>query len=372
MTSSTTAEQRAGAILTIDLDAVAANYRRLRDRAAPAECAAVVKADAYGLGAAAVAPALARAGARTFFVAHPDEGLALRALLPDATIGVLNGLMPGCAADYAAHRLTPVLNHLGEIAEWAALGRAGGAALPGFVHVDTGMNRLGLGPDELAALAAEPGRLDGVALSGILSHLACADDAADPMTGAQLRRFRAALARLPRAPASLANSSGIFRGRALRFDLVRPGSALYGINPTPEAPNPMAQPVRLAARVLQVRRIDSAGTVGYGATHRVAPGTKTATIAVGYADGYLRSLSGAGSVWFGDGEAPVVGRVSMDLITVDVTRLPEPLVRPGAFAEIIGPHRPPDRVAAEAGTIGYEILTALGRRHVRRYVGGPS
>jgi alanine racemase len=366
-----TAEQRAGAILTIDLDAVAANYRLLRDRVAPAECGVAVKADAYGLGAERVAPVLAAAGARTFFVALPDEALPLRCLLPDATIGVLGGLMPGCAADYAAHGLVPVLNHLADVDAWAAHARAAGTVLPAFLHVDTGMNRLGLDEGELAILAASPERMEGLRIRAVMSHLACADDAASPMTGQQLRRFRRALAVLPPAPASLANSSGIFRGRDLHFDLARPGVALYGVNPTPEAPNPMAHVVRLAGRVLQVRRIDSDGSVGYGATHRVVPGTKIATIAVGYADGYLRSLGGSGRVLFGDLAAAIVGRVSMDLITVDVTTLPDQRVRPGEFADIIGPHRSVDQVATEAGTIGYEILTALGRRYARRYVGGP-
>ncbi|HET8729132.1 MAG TPA: alanine racemase, partial [Alphaproteobacteria bacterium] len=283
----TSPEARAGAVLTIDLDAIVANWRLLRDRGAPAECAAVVKAAAYGLGAARVAPALAHAGARTFFVAHLEEGIALRTVLPEARIGVLNGLMPGCAADYSAHRLAPVLNHLGDIDAWAAFCRARGESLPAFVHIDSGMNRLGLDEVELAVLAAEPSRLEGLRLLGFMSHLACADNADEPMTDAQLRRFRDALSRLPKAPASLANSSGIFRGDALHFDLVRPGCALYGINPTPEAPNPMAQVIRLQGRILQTRRIDTAGSVGYGAAHRAGPGTKIATIAVGYADGYL-------------------------------------------------------------------------------------
>lgn len=364
------AEQRAGAILTIDLDAVAANYRLLRDRVAPAECGVAVKADAYGLGAARVAPVLAAAGARTFFVALPDEAMALRPLLPDATIGVLAGLMPGCADDYAAHGLAPVLNHLGDVDAWAAHARAAGTVLPAFLHVDTGMNRLGLDEGELAILAASPDRLAGLRIRAVMSHLACADDAASPMTAMQLQRFRQARAMLPEAPGSLANSSGIFRSRDLHFDLARPGAALYGINPTPETANPMAPTVRLAGRVLQVRRIDSAGSVGYGATHRAAPGMKIATIAVGYADGYLRGLSGSGQVMFGDMAAAIVGRVSMDLITVDVTPLPDHRVHPGVLAEIIGPHRGVDQVAAEAGTIGYEILTSLGRRYARRYVGG--
>ncbi len=361
--------RRSGALLTIDLDALAANYRLLAQRAGSAECAVAVKADAYGTGIANAAPVFARAGAKTFFVADLNEAVALRALLPDVTIGVFNGLMPGCEADYVAHDLLPVLNHLGDVERWSAHAAGLGHALPAFLHIDTGMNRLGLGPDELDVLAGAPERLAGIDLRAIMSHFACADEAGNPMTDRQVLLFRAALARLPAAPASLANSAGIFRGPDTLFDMVRPGCALYGVNPTPEAPNPMRRVVHLAAQVLQVRNVDTPMTVGYGATHRVAQAAKIATIAIGYADGYLRSLSACGQVWFAGKPAPVVGRVSMDLITVDVTDVPERDARPGAMAEIIGEHRDPDQVAAEAGTIGYEVLTALGSRYARTTTG---
>ena len=358
----------AAAVLTIDLGAVVANWRALRDRVAPGDCAAVVKADAYGLGAMRVAPVLAAAGCRTFVVAQLEEALALRAVLPDAEILSLGGLPAGSEGAFAAHRIVPTLNHLGEIDSWAAFCRGRGAALPAAVHIDTGMNRLGLGPDELDRLAEEPGRLAGIGLRLWMSHLACAE-ADTPMNAQQLGRFRMALARLPAAPASLANSSGIFLGPAYHFDLTRPGCALYGVNPTPHTANPMRQTVRLEARVLQVRSVDSPMTVGYGATHRIAGRGKIATIAAGYADGYLRSLSGRGHVFVNGVPAPVVGRISMDLITVDVTGLPDGAVAPGALVELIGPHRPVDTVADEGGTIGYEILTSLGPRYHRAYVG---
>ena len=361
--------RRAGAVLTIDLDALAANYRILADRVGQAECAVAVKADAYGTGLVQAAPVLSRAGARTFFVADLNEAIELRALLPDAVIGVFNGLMPGCEADYDEHGVVPVLNHLGDIDRWVAFARDAERPCPGFLHIDTGMNRLGLGPDELDRLAGAPDRLDGIDLTAIMSHLACADEAANPMSDRQRSEFRAALSRLPKAPASLANSSGIFRGPEFHFDMVRPGCALYGINPTPDSANPMRRVVGLTGKVLQVRNVDTPMTVGYGAAHRVLGAAKIATIAVGYADGYLRSLSGCGHVWFAGTPAPVVGRVSMDLITVDVTDVPEEAAHPGADAEIIGDHRDPDQVASEAGTIGYEILTALGRRYARRIVG---
>lgn len=359
----------AGAVLAIDLDAVAANWRLLAARVAPAACAAVVKADAYGLGAARVAPVLRAAGCATFFVAHLDEGIALRRRLPEAAIGVLNGLLPGTEAEFRQHRLIPVLNQLSEIRRWQQAVRDGtdGRRSEAFIHLDTGMNRLGLAPDELERLAATPELLDGITVRAWISHLACADDWTSPVTAAQHERFLAALARLPRAPASLANSSGIFRGRAYHFDLVRPGCALYGVNPAPEARNPMHPAVRLAGRVLQVRHVDSPMTVGYGAAHRVTRRGRIATIAVGYADGYARALGATGMIGTVAGTAPVVGRVSMDLITADVTDLPEAAVAPGTLVDLIGPHRDVDQVAREAGTIGYEVLTSLGRRYARLY-----
>ncbi|HYH21190.1 MAG TPA: alanine racemase [Azospirillum sp.] len=358
---------RAAAVLTVDLGAVVANWRLLRDRVAPAQCAAVVKGDAYGLGVARVAPALAAAGCDSFVVAQLDEALAVRAVVPDAEILSLGGLPAGSEGEFAAHRIVPVLNHLGEVDAWTAFCRAHGAARPAAVHIDTGMNRLGLSPDELDTLAEDHGRLSGMGVRAWISHLACAE-ADTPMNAQQLGRFRMALARLPAAPASLANSSGIFLGKPWHFDLVRPGCALYGVNPTPARANPMAQTVRLDARVLQVRNVDSPMTVGYGATHRVAGRGKIATIAVGYADGYLRSLSGRGHIHVGGVPAPVVGRISMDLITVDITALPEGAVAPGMLVELIGPNRTVDAVADEGGTIGYEVLTSLGPRYHRVYI----
>ena len=370
MTSEAAALGRAGALLTIDLDAVAGNWRRLSARAAPAECGAVLKADGYGLGAAPVGRALFAAGARSFFVAHLEEGIALRAVLPEPRIVVLNGLLPGLAADYAAHDLIPALNDLAEIAAWAGHARALGTALPGFVHLDTGMNRLGLAPEDQERLAADPSVLDGVGPIAWMTHLACAEEAGNPMSREQLDRFRKAIAILPKAPVSIANSSGLFLGPDFRGDLARPGAALYGINPTPGRPNPMAQVVRLQARILQTRRVDTPMTVGYGAAHRVEGPARLATIAVGYADGLPRAASGRGAVRIAGFTAPITGRISMDLITVDVTHIPEALAAPSALAEVIGPELPPDSVAENAGTIGYEILTSLGRRYARRYLGG--
>ncbi len=362
---------RYGARLTIDLGAVQENYRRLCTRLTDTACAAVVKADGYGLGAAKIGPALAHAGARDFFVALPCEGLALREALagldPPPRIFVLSGFEAGLGPDFDAADMIPVLNSLGQIATWRDHAVAGGAALPAALHIDSGMSRLGLPPAELDLLAEEPNRLDGVAPLMVMSHLACSEEAENPMNREQLALFQVARARLPALPASFANSSGIFLGPEFHFDLARPGVALYGVNPTPGQPNPMVQVVRLQARILQVREIDAPTTVGYGAAFRAAGPTRIATVAAGYADGYFRSLSGRGTAFIGDIAAPVVGRISMDLITLDVTKVPPEKLHPGAAADLIAPGDGLDRLAQEAGTIGYEILTSLGRRYRRVY-----
>ena len=364
----------AGALLTVDLEAIAANYRQLRGYLAPyTECGAVVKADAYGLGLGPVAGALWAAGCRCFFVALTQEGLRLRALLPDAAIHVFNGVEADTAAEAAAAGLVPVLNHPGQLEAWAQEARTRGVKLPAMLHVDTGMNRLGLSTAEVAALAGAPDQMADLALDAVMSHLACADDPGNPLNGEQLARFSAALETLaPLRPrrASLANSSGIFLGPPFRFDLARPGAALYGINPRASDICPMAQTIRLQGKILQTRTIDTPSTVGYGATHRAEPGQRIATIGVGYADGFLRSLSNSASAFIGNVRVPVIGRVSMDLITIDVTAVPASDTHPGALVDLIGPGHTADDLAREAGTIGYEILCALGRRFERRYLGG--
>jgi alanine racemase len=360
----------AASVLTVDLDAVRANWRLLDARARPGRAAAVLKADAYGLGAGRVAPALWTEGCRTFFAARLAEAAEVRRLLPRAAVACLDGLMPGTARDCLDLGVVPVLNALAEVEAWRDLARATGRRLPALVHLDTGMNRLGLDAGEAGRLAADPDRfLGGLDLRLWMTHLACADDAGDPTTAAQAARFRDLRARLPAAPWSIANSSGLFRAEAAGGDLARPGAALYGVNPTPEAPNPVRPTVRLQSRVLQVRRVDAPQTVGYGAAHRVVRPGRIATIATGYADGYPRILGAKGTVALAGRTAPVVGRISMDLITVDVTDWPEGVPAVGDLVDLIGPHRDVDAVAAEAGTIGYEILTSLGRRHHRVHVG---
>ena len=364
-----TLERRCGAVLTIDLDALIANHRLLRAKSGGAACAGVLKADAYGLGMDRVGPALAAVGCRTFFVAHIEEGVRLRGILPDADIHVLHGLLPGCEEDLAEHALIPVLGSLGDLDVWRAFVHKRGESLPADVHADTGMSRLGLPPDELAILADEPDRLAGIDTVYVMSHLACADDPDHPLNGGQLESFRRVRDALPMGAASLANSSGIFLGADYHYDLTRPGIAVYGGNPVP-GNNPMSCVARLDATILQVRSVRPPETVGYGASHAVSGPARIATLGVGYADGYLRALGNAGSAIVGGHGVPVVGRVSMDLITLDVTGVPEHLARPGGTVQLMGPDIPVDEVAAAAGTISYEILTSLGGRYHRAYVGG--
>jgi alanine racemase len=361
---------RAGAYLTIDLHAVRANYRYLRALGGGVECGAVLKADAYGLGMAPVAAALLREGCRTFFTAHLDEGIRLRPMLPqDATIYVMHGAMPGTARDCLAHDLVPVLNDPNQIAEWRALAAELGRALPAAIQFDTGMARMGLAPADVLRLRQDADWLDGVQPQLVMSHLACADEAQHPLNEHQRMRFADARALLPGVPASLANSSGVFLGRDFHFDLLRPGAALYGIHPQPGTANPLAQAVSLAARIVQVRSIEAGDIVGYGARY-VAPGPRRiATVAIGYADGWLRALSGRSHAYIDGVAVPFVGTVSMDSITLDVTGMPEARIAPGQSVDLLCAQQTVDVVAAQAGTIGYEVLTRLGTRFERRYLG---
>ncbi len=361
----------AGAFLSIDLDAICSNWCALSARLNGTVCSAVVKADAYGLGARRVGAALYAVGCRHFFVAHLSEGLDLRPALPaDATIYVLHGVPPGAEADCAAQGLVPVLNSRQQIDSWRALAHALGQRLPAIVQVDSGMARLGLSASELLQLSDDPSALDGIHVAYVMSHLACADEPTHPANAAQLARFVAARRLLPAAPATLSNSSGIFLGSAFHFDLARPGAALYGIAPVPGQANPMLPVVTLQAKVMQTRTVEAGTSVGYGG-HWVAPHTsRIATVSVGYADGYLRSLSNQGSAWLGAVELPLVGRVSMDTITLDVTALPDNAIRPGTLVDLLSPRHTVDDVAARAGTIGYEIVTSLGQRYLLRYDGG--
>jgi alanine racemase len=352
-------------------------------KAAPgAEVAAVVKADAYGTGMGPVAGRLAAAGCRTFFVADAREGTALRKALtpklPEAAIYVLNGLYPGAAAHYAQAGLRPVIASRAELAEWANAG----APLPAALHFDTGMNRLGMGEADAAMIAQDKALTADMEIPLIMSHLACADEADHPQNAHQLGRFQAILERLrpsfPLARASLANSGGIWLGPDYHFDMVRPGVSLYGGNPFTGRQNPFHPVVTAEARVLAVREVAAGESAGYAATWTACGPARIAVLAAGYADGYFRALSSGmrsgnegesgGSVYIGGSFAPVAGRVSMDMAMVDISHLPEDAVKRGDMAELIGPHISVDEVGLRAGTLGYEILTALGARYMRRYI----
>jgi alanine racemase len=356
------------AVLRVDLDAVAANYRALRTLAKPGDTAPVVKANAYGLGVERVAQRLWAEGARTFFVATLPEGVELRGVLRDATIYVLNGFQPGQAGELAAANLRPVLNSYSEYREWQQLS----ARPPAALQIDTGMNRTGMSADDLALLRAGNVNTLGPEISLIMSHLACADEVTHSKNSDQLRRFREAVSAFPKMPLSLAASGGIFGGHAFCLDLVRPGIALYGGSPRSDAPNPMRAVVTLEAPIVQTRSIDKPETVGYGATYGVGGETRLATVALGYADGLMRSLGNCGVVAIGGMRAPIVGRVSMDLVTIDISKVHG--AERGTMVEFVGPTISVDEAARLAGTLPYEFLTRLGPRIERAYLekGGPT
>jgi len=364
-------ELETGGVLTIDLTAIAKNWKALAQRVVPAECAAVVKADAYGCGIEPVAARLAKAGCTTFFVAHLAEARRLRTVAPQATIYVLNGFAPGTAAAFAEVNARPVIGSLSEFVEWDAFrtasGWRGGAAL----HFDTGMNRLGLPVEEVTTFATRMKMPDhGIAL--VMSHLACADTPEHALNATQIAAFRDLRFMFRGTPTSLANSSGIFLGPAAHCDMVRPGAALFGVNPTPAARNLMEPVVTLKARIVQVRDVPRGGTVGYGATWTASKAARIAVVSVGYADGYLRAAGGAKSgtqAIIGNRRCAIAGRISMDLIAFDVTGLPEEVAGRGAYATLIGDGITLDELAGHSGTIGYEWLTGLGRRHHRVWTG---
>jgi alanine racemase len=366
----------AGGLLTIDLGALASNWRTLRNRAPGAECAAVVKADAYGLGIEVAVPALLQAGCATFFVAHLSEAIRVREISPDAAVYVLNGLLPATAATYAGLKLRPVLGAGEEIEEWAGFCRAQSVPLPAAIHVDTGMNRLGLSVAEGLALKGDR-RLEAFEPALLMSHFAGAEEPGNPVTARQIEAFGAVRQALPGIPASLSNSSGMFLSQAPHYDMVRPGYALYGGNPTPDRPNPMSAVVHLEGRIVQLRWVENGDAIGYNGQWTARGRRRLATVSVGYADGYPRAASSTDAkVEAGtpSGEAIVsgrrcsfAGRVSMDLVIIDVTDVPESAIRRGDPVVLIGDGLTIDEVGQRAGTIGYEILTSLGRRYARTY-----
>jgi len=360
--------------LTIDLGALAENWRALAHRAAPGRSAAVVKANAYGIGLAEAAPALWAAGARVFFVAHLSEGLAARRLLPaEAVIYVLNGL-ERCAepADYAERGLAPVIGGEEELARWSAFAVRRGRIFPCALHLDTGMNRLGF--ESLKHLQAAMERHGAASGSDLLmSHFVSSEIPGDPINPAQIKQFEAARAALPGLSASLANSSGMFLPARPIYDLARPGYALYGGNPTPGGQNPMRPVVSLSIAIQQTRWVESGMTCGYNAQWTAKRRTRLATLLAGYADGLPRGagatdLRPGAEVAIAGRRSPLVGRISMDLSIADVTDLPEDAVRAGDRAEFFGSSVDLDDFANRSGTIGYQVLTSLGPRYRREYL----
>jgi alanine racemase len=365
----------ARAVLHIDLIALRANWARLNRESGNAETAGVLKADAYGLGLEPIARALTAEGCRTFFVATLEEGRRARAIQPGAVIYILDGLLPGAEAHYAGFDLRPVLSSEPEVRDWATYCGGLKRHLPAALQLDTGMNRLGLQPPDVARIAAEPNLLKSFHLALVMSHLACADEPTNPMNQRQRLLFDELRRQLPDAPASLANSGGTFLGAQFHYDLVRPGIAMYGGRAFEGGENPMQTVVRLDARILQVREIGVGDVVGYGGTFQATRPGRIATIACGYADGFLRALSSDGNKpgavgYIGAHPVPLVGRVSMDLITLDVTDVPEGLARRGAWVEVMGGRVTVDDLTDRAGTIGYELLSRLSRRVHRVYEGG--
>jgi alanine racemase len=347
-------------IVEIDLAALARNYRVLARRAAPGDCGAVVKADAYGLGVASVARALAAEGCRHFFVAKPAEAVELRAILPRAEIFVLEGLAGSSREAFLAARLVPVLGSLAELAAW---GNAGPAA----VQIDTGMSRLGLSAADMTALERQGAGSVGVDVRYVLTHFACAEEPLHALNDRQLAAFARLRQFWPAARTSLGNSAAILSGERFASDLARPGVTLYGANPFVGRPSPVEPVVTVRGRILQIREIEPGTSVGYDATFVARRPTRLAVVGVGYADGYLRSLSNRGIAAVAGRRVPVAGRVSMDLTCLDITEVPQAAVAVGDWATLIGGEAPLDEIAVLAGTNAYEILTRLGRRLERRY-----
>lgn len=370
----TAADAETIGILTVNLDAVIANWRTLGSHSLPAECAAVIKADAYGCGAEPVARALAKAGCKTFFVATVDEARRARAAVPDVAIYVLDGFFPGSGPAYAEINARPVIGDLTELAEWDSFKSVSGWRGEAAIHVDTGMNRLGVSVGEALSLVPriQSGN-HGIAL--VMSHFVAAETPGNTLNGRQLASFREVTGRYSGVSASMANSSGIFLGSQAHFDMVRPGAALYGVNPTPDSANPMQPVVEVRARIAKIRNVDKGESVGYGATWHARRPTRLAIVTIGYADGYFRAAGGADGVRSAEvvvagRRCAIAGRISMDLIAVDVTDVPEREVRRGGFVTMIGEGITVDEAGHHFGTIGYEVLTSLGSRYRRVYRGG--
>ena len=355
--------------LEINIDSIIHNYQLINKKVRNTECAAVLKADAYGMGASVIAKALDKAGCSTFFVATIDEGIELRACFRknENKIAVLSGLLEESEDIFYYNKLTPVLNDIEQIKKWDIYNRQKKISAPGILHIDTGMNRLGLTISEFHDIMEKSTELKELHVGWIMSHLACGDQPDDIMNKKQLSFFLNTKKKFPNMKASLANSAGVFLGQSYHLDMVRPGIALYGSGSGSIPLKPLKQVIKLYSRILQIRTLSSGASVGYGASYRVSKSTRVATVGLGYADGYLRSLSNCSWVFFNSVRLPVIGRISMDYITIDITKIASEKIKKGDFIEIIGEKFTLDDLATVANTVPHEILTRLGTRHHRIY-----
>lgn len=355
-------------ILTIDRAALADNYQFLQEKVAP-HCAvgASVKANAYGLGIKPVIETLNTLKCPQYFVATLQEALEIRQIVPKTSIATLNGLFLGDEEEYLTHNITPILNSIEEIARWQKLAKSKEQALPAFLHINTAMNRQGISLTETQKIIDEPSITHGIHFETVMSHFACADEKDHPLNAQQAKLFEQYSHHFTQSKRSLANSSGIFRDPAYHYDMVRPGYALYGGNPTPETKNPIKRVLGLEVPVLHTRFCKKGDAIGYGASYLFDKDTITATIALGYADGFFRTGSNKAVLYYKGQPCPVIGRVSMDLVTIDIDHLAQkPQV--GDTIEILGHHQTIDDLAKATGTIGYEIMTAFGNRYHREYL----
>lgn len=365
------------ASLIVDTAAVAANYRSLQAMAPNARCAAVIKADAYGLGAIPLAHCLMDTGCKEFFVATCEEGVLLRQglkstpqPLPPNNIPIIYVLHGVCRSEidtFREHQLIPVLNSHEQLALWRTEAQRQQKSLPCILHFDTGLHRLGFDDAEVEKLIESPTSMEGLDIRVIMSHLACSDDPLQEKNRIQRARFEKHIKRLPKTEYSIANSSGIYLGSDYHYDILRPGAALYGVNPTPDDENPIRQVITLQAPVLQTRHIKSGESIGYGITYTANAPHRIATLAIGYADGILRCSGNVAHAYFEQYTLPIIGRVSMDLIMVDITETPEGLIHTDSLITFVDANHTVGELARASDTIGYEILTRLGRRYTREY-----
>lgn len=348
--------------LEIDLGALADNYRMLRKRC-PEECGATVKADAYGLSVQSVVRELIDVGCKNYFVATLSEGIALRTCFHDINIYVFSGLGNDDEELYKEHNLQPVLNTINQLVRWGTSGPNKGAAF----HIDTGMNRLGVCPEDLLNISEMQGLLRSAGIEYLMTHLSCADTPSHEENSRQLKKFRDFADHFPEIKTSIGNSAGVMNGAEFCGNLARPGIALYGGNPWSSKANPTESVVRLTAPILQARFVKAGNTVGYGATHKILDNTVLATVGVGYADGIPRSLSCEAFVVYNDKPRPIVGRISMDTIIIDLLSTQRPGEVERQSVELIG-HTSIDTFAKWSDTTSYELLTGIGRRIDRCFI----